>query len=381
MCAWLARSWVCVSTLWILQQRWQVFLIASLALTGESEPFVSWLLIKSPKVHSWRARKHTFYSLKWRENSRSGLCQRQRKKISKYSQVFSQIKHLSNVLGHLKTHRKAYKKQFVSGMNKAQNILEQKLTLLLANVRPLVKHESIAFPAQSTAKSSPRLQSVEAILGTGGSPELWNWSYQQGIFVFFWSCNPWASRAPQEVGRCHICWQDCMCEQRCLFGLSWTRITSEVYTDPRTALNGDNYCPVQAQINGLKVRDFITHSQSHVWPTRVFCNSRGHFSGHIGAGCPLLTSCLLFSEVFGCGSEMKKYLGSCQESHVEFTVWFLSQELHFQLVCLSMFPNSRRQCFLWTKDSISQSLLSNFWFFILSWSSVSWFYEGGYCHN
>lgn len=108
---------------------------------------------------------------------------RGRDKILKYSQVFSQIKHLSNVLGHLKTHRKTCKKQFVSGLNKPQNVLEQKLTVLLANMRPLVKQESIAVPAQSTAQSSPVLWSVEAILGTGHSPELWDWSYRQGIFI------------------------------------------------------------------------------------------------------------------------------------------------------------------------------------------------------
>lgn len=39
-------------------------------------------------------------------------------KISEYGQVFSQMKHLSNILDCLKAHRKACKKQFVSGMNK-----------------------------------------------------------------------------------------------------------------------------------------------------------------------------------------------------------------------------------------------------------------------
>lgn len=95
-------------------------------------------------------------------------------KISKYIQVSSEIKHLSNVLGHLKTQRRACKKQFVSGMNKSQNILEQNLPVLLANVRPPVKQESFALPATSTAQFSPVLWSVGAILGTGDSPELWD---------------------------------------------------------------------------------------------------------------------------------------------------------------------------------------------------------------
>lgn len=79
---------------------------------------------------------------------------RGRDKISKYSQVFFQIKHLSDVLGHLKAHRRACKKQFVSGMNKPQNIFEKNLTVLLANVGPLVKQESIAPPVPSTAQPS-----------------------------------------------------------------------------------------------------------------------------------------------------------------------------------------------------------------------------------
>lgn len=79
---------------------------------------------------------------------------RGRDKILKYSQVFSQIKHLSDVLGHLKAHRKACKKQFVSGMNKPQNIFEKNLTVLLVTVRPLVKQESIAPPAPNTAQPS-----------------------------------------------------------------------------------------------------------------------------------------------------------------------------------------------------------------------------------
>lgn len=29
----------------------------------------------------------------------------------------------------------------------------------------------------------------------------------------------------------------------------------------------------------------------------------------------------------------------------------------------------------------SVTAFKNFWFFILSWGSVRWFYEGGYCHN
>lgn len=95
-------------------------------------------------------------------------------KISKYIQVSSEIKHLSNVLGHPKTQRKACRKQFGSGMNKSQNILEQNLPVLLANVRPLVKQESFALPASRTAQFSPVLWSVGAILGTGDSPELWD---------------------------------------------------------------------------------------------------------------------------------------------------------------------------------------------------------------
>ena len=75
---------------------------------------------------------------------------------------------------------------------------------------------------------------------------------------------------------------------------------------------------------------------------------------------------VLFSEVFGCGSEMKQHLGSCQESHVEFTGGFLSQEVDLSHSARLLFPNSRSQCFPWTKDKISPSLLSNFWFFILS---------------
>ena len=141
---------------------------------------------------SWKGQRSTaggqggIHFIPWNEGGIQEVDSiRDRDKISKYHWVFSQIKHLSNVLGHLKTHRKACKKQFVSSMNKPQNILEQKLTALLANVRPLVKQESISLPAQSTSQSSSVLWSVEAILGTGDSPELWDWSYQQGLFVLF----------------------------------------------------------------------------------------------------------------------------------------------------------------------------------------------------
>lgn len=95
-------------------------------------------------------------------------------KISKYIQVSSQIKHLSNVLGHLKTQRKMCKKQFVSGMNKSQNILGQNLPVLLANMRPLVRQGSFALPGTNTAQFSPVLWSAGAVLGTGDSPELWD---------------------------------------------------------------------------------------------------------------------------------------------------------------------------------------------------------------
>lgn len=84
-------------------------------------------------------------------------------KISKYIQVSSEIKHLSNVLGHLKRQRKACKKQFVSGMNKSQNILEQNLPVLLANVS-----RRALLLQQQHSSALPALWAVGAVLGTGG---------------------------------------------------------------------------------------------------------------------------------------------------------------------------------------------------------------------
>lgn len=96
-----------------------------------------------------------------------------RDKASKYRQVFSQIKHLSNVLGQLQTHRKAHKEQFISGTNKSQNILAQNLAVLLANGRPRKARKDLTS-SPSAAQPFPVLCSVEAILGAGDSPELWD---------------------------------------------------------------------------------------------------------------------------------------------------------------------------------------------------------------
>lgn len=60
----------------------------SVVLAGEMEPFVSWLLIKRPKVHSGQARRHSFHSLKSRGNSKNGLFQRHRQNLKIYPGIF-----------------------------------------------------------------------------------------------------------------------------------------------------------------------------------------------------------------------------------------------------------------------------------------------------
>lgn len=115
------------------------------------------------------------------------------------------------------------------------------------------------------------------------------------------------------------------CEHRCLFGLSETENTSEICTDPTTASGGDSHCPAQA------------------------------FQGAC-ADCPVLPSCLLPSEVFISGSEMKK-LAYARRARLSLQDGFCLRSLISSRSVQLVFPNSRSQCFPWTKDNVRQSLL------------------------
>lgn len=85
-------------------------------------PFLSWRLIRRLKVHSlrvWYVFAFIFILfLEMKVGSQEVNSVKGWDKISEYDQVFSQMKHLSNILDCLKAHRKACKKQFVSGMSK-----------------------------------------------------------------------------------------------------------------------------------------------------------------------------------------------------------------------------------------------------------------------
>lgn len=80
-------------------------------------------------------------------------------------------------------------------------------------------------------------------------------------------------------------------------GLSWTKITSEVCPDPRTALSGDVHCPGSDQCPETERLPY-PNPPFHDWSSSVFCTSRDCFSGHIDAHCSWFPSCLLFFQLW-----------------------------------------------------------------------------------
>lgn len=196
--------------------------------------------------------------------------------------------------------------------------------------------------ATRTAQFSPVLWSVGAILGTGASPELGTDSVSKGL----WICFLWLLQLLSQQGSPRR-WEVHVWEHRGLCALSWAENRSEVCTDPTTA-SGVTATALPAQRNGL------ADSARPSWALQPFSSSRGVPGAR--AGCPVLTSCLLPDEVFISGSEIKK-LACARRARLSLQDGFCLKSLTSSRSAQLMFPNSRSQCFPWTKDKVRQSLL------------------------
>lgn len=139
--------------------------------------------------------------------------------------------------------------------------------------------------------------------------------------------------------------QICTCEHRRLFGLSWAKNTSEGCTDPTAASGGDSHCPAQAHRRRLRLSLPVPAG-----PCR--CSAAAEAFTH----CPVLTLCLLPGEGLIWGSERKK-LACASRARLSLQDGFCLKSLTSSRSAQLMFPNSRSQCFPWTKDKVRQSLL------------------------